>query len=140
VVDTVAPEISVTLTLSETYRVRPGVVLSGTASDGDGVSRVTVHLNSPSGGSREEEAVLTNGTWSYSPRFRRDGIYTMYVEARDWAGNLTRRGPFRVGVAIRPIGGSTVPALVPDLMAAWLWLAALVGLILAGGVLPGRRR
>jgi len=139
-VDTVAPQISVTVGVSEVHHIPPGVVLTGTVSDGGGVSRVAVHINTPWGESYERDATINDGAWSLAPHFPRGrGIYTMYVEASDQAGNVTRRGPYHLQSFVA-VGGRTIAGAALDLTWTRLWLAALAAVIAAGAALSGRRR
>jgi hypothetical protein len=101
VVDNVAPLVTVTHVLSEVEwadygpgGTPDGPVISGTVSDGSGVSAVRVRLDTPTGSSYEEAAEHQGGAWSYTPILEGPGLHRLYVRATDAAGNVSVRGPF----------------------------------------------
>jgi hypothetical protein len=130
-VDTIAPVVTVTVVTTEVRGLDSGPVLTGTVSDGGGVSEVTVHVNTPTGDSYSDETDHGGGTWTYTPHFQAGGFHTMYVEAWDLAGNVTRRGPFTTWYepAPVPVGGVTIPVSTFDLLLPWITLVAAVAVV-----------
>ncbi len=115
-VDTVAPVVTVATVISDVVLgdYQPGSVtgqpvLEGTASDGDSVSDVFVHVNLPDGDSYQAAATLglssplakrrrtetRNGSeWSYTPELTQCGHHTLRLEVTDRAGNASLEGAF----------------------------------------------
>ncbi len=107
-VDTVPPAVAVITHISEILldayqpvtdtdkatETAPPPVLVGTVSDGGGVSEVYVRLDTPEGDSFWHVADRGGSTWSYTPRPKTAGLYTLQVEALDRAGNIRSVGPF----------------------------------------------
>lgn len=100
-VDTIAPVVTITQVFTEVVwfdywpgSLIGGPVLTGTVSDGGGLSEVVVQVYAPTGDSYSDTLDLDGGTWSYTPSIQDPGLHKLYVEARDLAGNVAVYGPF----------------------------------------------
>jgi uncharacterized repeat protein (TIGR01451 family) len=101
-VDAVAPAITVTTATSGTILLPAAHHLSGLVSDGGAVSTVRVVVQAPNGDLYAEAIVLDGTTWAFDlPAGTLDGIYLLWVEAIDAAGNVGIVGPFQITVAER---------------------------------------
>ncbi len=116
-VDTVAPEVTVTNVISEAtlgdypLMSAPGQpVLEGTASDGDSVSDVFVHVNLPNGDSYQDVGTHDGSEWSYTPELSLCGHHTLRLEVTDRAGNATLEGPFDLFVDAPELAAAFVSA------------------------------
>jgi hypothetical protein len=95
-VDTVAPEVTVdtkvgTISLYK-HMHNPLPVLAGTASDGSGTVDIVVRMTAPGYGTQRSVIPVDNNYWSYTPEINAVGAYSLLLEARDAAGNLTTLG------------------------------------------------
>jgi len=100
-IDTVAPEITVTALFTEnTDPINPLVTLTGTVSDGGGVSEIHVRVYQPDADNTLLWGVgQVNGLqWSYTFTPTLSGQYALWLEVSDQAGNLRLVGPFAVNV------------------------------------------
>jgi hypothetical protein len=136
IVDTVAPILTVTqvftwVMLSD-YRdvaVIGGAVLSGTVSDGGGVSGVYVRLETPSGDVSWPSVTFDGAGWQFTPHLQEEGRHRLIVEVYDHAGNVSVRGPFTLHV----VGRLYLPlvcksyTVAPDLSWSGLMPPAAVG-------------
>ncbi len=93
VVDTKPPIITVTQHLTEVSPIPATPVLVGTLVDGYAVGSVTIIAYPETGAGIEETATLVGNDWSYTPTLP-GGIYSLYVQGKDAAGNSTLLGPF----------------------------------------------
>jgi hypothetical protein len=69
-------------------------VLTGTVQDGHVVQAVYVRLEDPTGLVTWQQVDMAGENWSYIPELPRDGLYRLFVEAYDVAGNARGAGPF----------------------------------------------
>ncbi len=101
-VDNVAPVVTMTGAIT-----RPGAlidvelgematVLSGTVSDGGPTTEVFVHLQTPTGEIHKRQAAREGDRWWFDLRPLINGQYTLWVNARDLAGNVASVGPFQM--------------------------------------------
>ncbi|MBN1887617.1 MAG: Ig-like domain-containing protein [Thermoflexales bacterium] len=97
-VDTVAPLITVTQLYTDAFD------LVGDLSDGGGIKLLRLVSLSPGGSSQSQIVTNQAGEWSFSgtPSPLEEGVYTLWLEAEDVAGNRRRVGPFEVIVPARP--------------------------------------
>jgi hypothetical protein len=93
-IDTVPPVLTITHALDEVefddYRSgapQGAPVISGTISDGGGLGRVIVRLESPNGSVTYQDADVTGATWQFTPELGQGGDHILTVEAYDLAGN-----------------------------------------------------
>ncbi len=102
-VDMIPPVVNVTTWVQH---IPPGVAalaLSGTVSDGSGAADVYVLVRAPDATMSSDLAVRTGGQWSYALAAPTEGVYTLWIEARDAEGNTTGLGPFDVTVGLTRI-------------------------------------
>ncbi|MGD8473793.1 MAG: right-handed parallel beta-helix repeat-containing protein, partial [Anaerolineae bacterium] len=100
--DVVAPLLTVTTQLPQTYETAPEVVLAGTVSDGESVAAVKVQVTPADGGQFTQVASLSQGVWSYTPQGLAPGLHALWVKARDRAGNERALGSFQLEVLPGP--------------------------------------
>jgi hypothetical protein len=140
IVDTVAPVLTITKLITYVHKSTP--VLSGTIRDGymSGIT-VTAHINTPSGGYYSEGTDYNAGAYTYTLALNpaECGIYTIYLEGRDLAGNSTKQGPFQFMDACA-VGGVTTPVSALDMLLLSFLLTTLTGLILISAVAFARKR
>jgi hypothetical protein len=99
-VDTVAPVVTVTTWLRSIPSVTPAVVLSGTVSDGSGVSDVYViaSMDVTTVTYSSTLAARSGAGWQYTLHPETEGAYSLRIEARDEKGNVSAYGPYSVSV------------------------------------------
>jgi hypothetical protein len=94
--DTVSPQVTVTTQISMIslglYSQNPIPILAGAARDGSGWVEITVRMKSPGVGTQRTVIPVQNNQWSYIPEIGAAGGYSLVLEARDSAGNLTSLG------------------------------------------------
>ncbi len=99
-VDTIAPALTVTQTMTEVSINDPGqpLIMEGSVGDGCGVSSLEVVVYAPDGASYRDAIPLQGDRWQYTPDLSQwmEGDYKLRVEAKDSAGNATLRGAFTV--------------------------------------------
>ncbi|MCP4527896.1 MAG: hypothetical protein GY833_18575 [Aestuariibacter sp.] len=96
VVDTVPPVITVTQYFSQVTGLGDLAALSGSVTDGSGVSSVTVLVYPQVGASTQAALTLTGDQWSFTADT--PGEYTLFVEAEDENGNSVVVGSYYVRV------------------------------------------
>jgi hypothetical protein len=69
--------------------------LSGTASDGSAFD-VYVRVTPPSGLPYRMKPNKHDGNWTFTPSWDISGVYRLWVQALDIAGNITTSGPYQV--------------------------------------------
>ncbi len=104
-VDTVPPVITVTKHVDYLPIAVPTLVLSGTVSDGSGVSDMYVGVETPSGNSVWEKIERDGSLWSYTLHPQEHGLYHLWIKSQDTEGNTGEYGPYDVGVVAVPISG-----------------------------------
>ncbi|NJN15883.1 MAG: hypothetical protein HC822_06135 [Oscillochloris sp.] len=103
VIDTVAPTLTASvLTGAQLAQTVPAtnadsVLIGGNVSDTVGVAEVSVRVERPDGTVLTGAAELRSGNWSYRLALTQTGIFRVYVEARDTAGNVRTAEPLLVG-------------------------------------------
>ena len=101
-VDNVAPAITMTGaltrpgTLAEVELGEMTTMLSGTVSDGGPTTEVFVHLQTPTGEIHKRQAARDGDRWWFDLQPLINGQYTLWINARDLAGNVARIGPFQM--------------------------------------------
>lgn len=101
-VDNVAPVITMTgtltrpVTLTEVELGETTTILSGTVSDGGPTTEVFVHVQTPAGETHKRQVAREGERWWIDLRPLINGSYTLWVNARDLAGNVTSVGPFEM--------------------------------------------
>jgi hypothetical protein len=102
VVDTIAPDLTVTYHASEVYDTGTDLTLQGIVTDGLGVNRVTVVAYPDAGGPTQIDVTpVGSDQWSFILDMPM-GDYTLFVESEDDAGNIVNLGPYAVTVSISP--------------------------------------
>jgi len=100
--DTVAPKVMVTTRLPSislpAYSANPQPILAGTASDGSDHVEIVVHMTAPGFGAQRTVVPVQNNQWSYIPEINSTGVYSLSLQARDTAGNLTSLGSWMLQV------------------------------------------
>jgi hypothetical protein len=100
--DTVPPSVTITTQLSvispADYFINPQPILAGTASDGSGQVEIVVRMTSAGGGAQRTVIPVNNNQWSYLPEISAAGVYSLSLQARDAAGNLTSLGSWTLQV------------------------------------------
>jgi hypothetical protein len=92
ILDTVAPSITVTQSMSGTP------LLGGIVHDGSGVASVYVRVGAVGDTAHWERAVVDGSSWRFRPDLA-GGRYVLTVEAHDRAGNMSSAGSFEVHVS-----------------------------------------
>ncbi|HBY95833.1 MAG TPA: hypothetical protein DEP84_18070 [Chloroflexi bacterium] len=85
-VDTVPPALAVTSVVTT-----PVASLTGTVSDGGGVSEVYIRVAQPDGTSYSAIARRDGTAWAYTLVPKQAGLHLLTVEAADRAGNISRQ-------------------------------------------------
>jgi hypothetical protein len=100
--DTMAPKVTVTTRLPSislpAYSANPQPILGGTASDGSGHVEIVVRITAPGFGAQRTVVPVQNNQWSYIPKINATGKYSLSLQARDTAGNLTSFGSWTLEV------------------------------------------
>ncbi len=100
--DTASPRVTVATQLSTirlpSYAAQPFPLLAGTASDGSGRVEIVVRLVSPDRGAQRTVIDVQDNQWSYIPEIGAPGDYSLALQARDAAGNLTSLGSWPLQV------------------------------------------
>ncbi len=104
VVDNVGPVLTVTEALEASlWGAVPQQVLAGTTTDGGGeVISVTASVQTPNGDFYTVATDRNAAAWQYDLLPTSGGDYTLWVSARDAAGNQTVAGPYAVTAALPP--------------------------------------
>ena len=104
IVDTRAPSVTVTTVISNIGSAVSSPVLSGTITDGGGVSLVRVRVFAPDGQTYVETASVTGAAWAWIPQAAlTEGTYQLRVEGVDLAGNVREKGPYLVTVSAQSV-------------------------------------
>ncbi len=157
-VDTQAPVITVTQAVTEIVRVIGGVqvqrvdrpdvmigtqtamardvetVLWGTVSEAGPVVRLSAHVHAPGGSAHRQQAARSGDGWWVDLEVLQDGLYTVWLEAADQAGNRALAGPLGITVTSPaqppsvPVGGAYLLAARARLL--WLRAALLAALVI----------
>ncbi|MBN1873374.1 MAG: Ig-like domain-containing protein [Anaerolineae bacterium] len=114
-VDTVPPVVTVETQVDSIAGLSPRLVLSGTVTDGSGISELYILLTPPGGSISSTLAAQYGDAWSYTLFPTTVGTYTLRLEARDAQGNASGYGPFEVVVVedivsilvVSPVNGAT---------------------------------
>jgi hypothetical protein len=100
--DTAPPRVTVATQLSTirlpSYAAQPFPLLAGAASDGSGRVEIVVRLVSPDRGAQRTVIDVQDNEWSYIPEIGAPGVYSLALQARDAAGNLTSLGSWPLQV------------------------------------------
>lgn len=105
--DRTAPELAITEAVDAIVSMDPTPVLTGTVSDAGTIAALYAVVEGPAGG--KVQAPITwwqDGAWGYSLQPEGEGIYKLWINAEDEAGNGRRLGPVEVSV--------TAPAPPPE--------------------------
>jgi hypothetical protein len=101
-IDTAAPDVAIATRIStislNSYMFDPEPILTGTASDASGVVDIVVRMSAPGLGSQRTVIPVQNNQWVYIPDISAIGVYSLSLEARDIAGNLTTLGSWTLAV------------------------------------------
>ena len=73
-------------------------LLSGQVMDGSGQFEVYLKVIGANGVPHRGMAALAGNDWTYVPPLGEPGVYTVWVQARDAAGNETILGPYSITV------------------------------------------
>lgn len=118
VVDTVPPQVTVSTYLDSVafsdYVKNPTPILSGTVRDGSEPVDLVARMASEWGGAARSLVTVTDGAWSFQPELVAPGRYSIRLEARDRAGNITFLGPF----ALKVVGELTTRQYLPLVLRA----------------------
>ncbi len=97
IVDTVAPQITVTLALTQVTPWGSSPALGGIITDGGIITEVVTWIYPETGATVEDTIAFVDGQWAYTLT-QPIGTYDLYVQAADAAGNTRRVGPYKVEV------------------------------------------
>ena len=102
-VDNVGPVLSAAQVAPEVVLGRSAAVLSGSAQDGSETAgarevEVTVRVQPPAGEAFRADTLRDGRKWRYDLAGAQAGVYTLWVDADDAAGNRSTAGPFEVRV------------------------------------------
>lgn len=127
VVDTVPPALTATQLMTTAEITEPGPVLSGTVSDGLGVSEIVGSLYLPDGTTLFVNAVINGEAWTLAPGpFPMLGDYSLWIEAFDVAGNSTLLGAYDLTVVDEGISGLAVTNSSPTVWGMTTTLTATI--------------
>jgi hypothetical protein len=70
--------------------------LNGQVNDGGGIASLSVLVCPPDEPQYVETVALEGETWRYTLHPRQTGLYHLWLEATDVAGNVTHLGPYAV--------------------------------------------
>ena len=98
-VDTVPPQVTISLWVNTLDSPVPAVVLAGTASDGSGVSEIYVRTETPEGDISWDVVTREGDDWTYTLAPGTRGIYTLWIQAQDPLENTGWFGPYQVLVS-----------------------------------------
>lgn len=101
-VDNVPPVITVTQALSRAYLNGSGRVLSGTVHDGGPDVTVWVDVQQPDGNAYRRRAARVGDAWYFAMDYDFLGTYTLWVTARDLAGNSVSTQAYTLTVSAQP--------------------------------------
>jgi hypothetical protein len=115
-VDTIAPQVNVTqehtaiIVTDYLAGSSGGPVLSGSISDNGGVASLGIWLYDPFGLVHFTELTISSGAWNYTPVLDSldTGIFSMWLETTDVAGNRRLLGPYPLTVVDQNVGGLVV--------------------------------
>jgi Bacterial Ig-like domain (group 3)/Bacterial Ig-like domain len=100
--DTLPPSVELTTQLFSVslvdYSEDPQPILAGRANDGSGQVEIVVRMTSPASGTQRTVIPVEDNQWSYIPEIRARGVYSLSLQARDAAGNLTSLGSWTLQV------------------------------------------
>jgi len=94
-IDNTPPRVTVTQIANLVPAVSSQLILTGTVSDGSHVD-VNVVVDPPVGLRQRLNASIAGNDWSFTQAWTEPGVYTLWVQAIDEAGNTTTVGPFTV--------------------------------------------
>ena len=80
------------------YSIQPFPILAGTASDSSGQVEIVVRMISSEIGAQRTVIAVEDNQWSYIPEINDLGVYSLSLQARDIAGNLTSLGSWTLEV------------------------------------------
>jgi hypothetical protein len=80
------------------YQLQPIPLLTGSAWDGSGIVDVVVLMTHELSGTMRSPLTVTGGDWQFQPELTLSGDYSLRLEVRDRAGNVTYLGPFPLEV------------------------------------------
>ena len=98
IIDTVAPVITVTNSVTQGVVGNTAMVLEGIVSDGGPVTDLEVHVYPPEGEAYRGRVSRMGDTWQFELLMDYAGLYQLWVTAKDVAGNMSSVGPFEVMV------------------------------------------
>jgi uncharacterized repeat protein (TIGR01451 family) len=112
-VDNVAPILTAGQVVSDVVLGRARRVLSGTIADGSVAAGgpavdVSVRVDPPVGEAFRADTARDGSGWHYDLAGARTGLYTLWVDANDAAGNRSSAGPFQVEVTCAEAGVNAV--------------------------------
>ncbi len=94
-IDNTPPELGVTFVAGFVPDIGANLIMEGTVSDGTSVD-VNVLVAPPTGLRQRMKASVAGNEWSFTQTWTETGIYSLWVQATDAAGNGTTIGPFTV--------------------------------------------
>jgi hypothetical protein len=102
-VDNVAPVLAASQVVSDVVLGRTATVLNGTVEDGSEAGSgpavdVSVRVQPADGDAFRADTVRDAGRWRFDLAGTQAGVYTLWVDADDAAGNRSSAGPFEVQV------------------------------------------
>ena len=128
-VDNVAPVLAASQVVSEvvlgrTKTVLTGVVKDGSEAGGGPTVDVSVRVRPPEGDTFRADTMRDGDGWRFGLAGAQAGVYTLWVDADDAAGNRSSAGPFEIKVTCADAAVKAVTlAAEPSLMGGkWLTL------------------
>ena len=121
VIDTTPPNLAITYHADRVTAFSNDLTLQGTVSDGLGINQMTIFIYPDAGATSQANIIPVGGDWSYNLSTS-IGSYTLFVEAKDNAGNTTLLGPYNVLVGLYPSSPEVIISLVnqTDVHLSWL--------------------
>ncbi len=98
VFDNAPPALTAQQRLAQARLGSSEIVLSGQVHDGGPSAEVSVRVESPGGAKTRLAAARDGDSWSFALPAGLRGSHTLWVEAKDAAGNVAAAGPFTVEV------------------------------------------
>ena len=108
-IDNVAPQLAASAVVTRVLLGRTARVLAGTALDGGTVADVSVRIQPPLGEPYRRDVLRSDSDWFYDFTGEAPGLYRLWVDAMDGAGNRTSSGPY--GVEVTCTGAAVSTAL-----------------------------
>jgi hypothetical protein len=106
-IDNVPPDLTVEYVNNQIPSIGAHLIMSGTVSDGSH-STVNILVDPPSGLRQRMTASVVENGWFFRAGLAAPGLYTMWVQAIDEAGNTTTVGSFTVTVVAGSASTTTV--------------------------------